>query len=87
MKTTQLSSQPIPNPNNKVAQPVFNSELQPFPTYLITPVELQDIQLRLGKVVNKNYPIIIEKEPKEETPNKINSDDKIKQTSTNLEPP
>jgi hypothetical protein len=67
MRPTQFPFQPIPNPNNKVAQPVFNTELEPFPTYLVTPVDLQGIQLRSGKVLNKNSPTIIEEELEEET--------------------
>jgi hypothetical protein len=47
-------------PNNKVAQPTYNVELQNFPTYMITPLDLNDIHLRSGKVFRQYYPIIIE---------------------------
>jgi hypothetical protein len=86
-RPTQFPSQPIPNPNNKVAQPTFNTELQPFPTYLVTPVDLQEIQLRSGKVLNKNSPTIIEEESEEETPKQINDNVEIKKTSPHLELP
>jgi hypothetical protein len=44
-RPTQLPMYHVPNPNNKVAHPIFGTELQPFPTYLVTPVGLQDIHL------------------------------------------
>jgi hypothetical protein len=74
----QLLIQTIPNPNNKVAQHVFNIELQHFPTYIVTLVDLQDIQLRLGKVLNKKSTTIVEEDSKEETLNRINNNLKKK---------
>jgi len=43
-------------------------ELQLFPTYTITPVEVQDIHLSSGKVVQNHSPIIIEEEIEEVFP-------------------
>jgi hypothetical protein len=50
-------------------------------------VELQDIQLRSGKVIHKNkeYPIIIEEYLDEVAHNQENNYVIIKQTSRNLE--
>jgi hypothetical protein len=61
-RPTQFLAQPNPNPNNKVAQSIFSVELQPFPTYLVTPMDLHEIQLRSGKVLNNDSPKIIEEE-------------------------
>ena len=52
---TQLSSQPITNPNNR-AQVAHNFRLQTFPTYVIAPLPLHDIHLRYGKFLNKTKP-------------------------------
>jgi len=52
-RTTQLPAQPIPNPNNRSAQPIQNMELKTFPTYTITSVPTSEIQLRFGKLLNK----------------------------------
>jgi len=59
-RPTQVLAQSIPYSNNKVAQPTYNAELHNFPTYMITPLDLNDIHLRLGKVFLQYYPIIIE---------------------------
>lgn len=57
----QLPVQPNPNPNNKVAQGIEAPTT--FQTYLITPVELNEIQLRSGTVINHSHsPIITEEE-------------------------
>jgi hypothetical protein len=50
-------------------------------------MDLQEIQLRSGRVLNKDSPTIVEEESEEETPKKINNNVKIKQTSPHLEPP
>jgi hypothetical protein len=73
----QLPAQPIPNPNNLSNSPAFNVELPTFPTYLVTPVPLQDIHLRSGKVLKPKYStVVIEEEmEEEETPDQTNNDD------------
>jgi hypothetical protein len=38
-------------------------------------VQLQEINLRYGKVVNQKSPIIIEEDEKEETPNQFDNND------------
>ena len=48
-RSKQLPSQLVVNPNNRVADPAYNSDLKTSPTYLVTLVPIQDIQLRLGK--------------------------------------
>jgi hypothetical protein len=42
---------------------------------MITPIDLQDIHLRSGKVVNKKFPINIEEENEEETLNQSKNND------------
>jgi hypothetical protein len=82
-RPTQLPAHPIPNPNNKVAQLAYNVELHNFPTYMITPFDLNDIHLTLGKLIRQDSPIIIEEQFKEATPNHTsnnNSCDAINQT-------
>jgi hypothetical protein len=54
------------NPNNKPPQPLFNVEMQAFPTYFITSVPLQEIQLRSGKVLNKQILLVVIQEEEEE---------------------
>ena len=48
-RPTQLLVQPIANPNNKTAQDEYNVDLQTyptFPTYLISTIPFQGVQLR-----------------------------------------
>lgn len=53
--------QPNPGPNNKAAQNIEAPTT--FHTYLITPIGLNEIELRLGKVIKPNHsPINIEEE-------------------------
>jgi hypothetical protein len=62
-RPTPIPAQPIPNPNNRPTQPVQNLEVQTFPTYVITPTSLNEIQLRSGKVLNKpNSTVVIREE-------------------------
>jgi hypothetical protein len=53
LRPTLLPAQPMPNPNNKPPQPRNNVEMQAFPTYVITLVPLQEIQLRSGKFIDR----------------------------------
>jgi hypothetical protein len=56
------------NPNNKPPQPLHNVEMQAFPTYVITLVPLQEIQLRSRKVLDRQRPsVVIQEEEGEET--------------------
>jgi hypothetical protein len=58
----------VPNPNNKPPQTLNNVDMQSFPTYVITPIPLQEIQLRLRKFLDRQRPsIVILKEEEEET--------------------
>ena len=50
-RPTLLLAQPILNPNNKPTQPLHNVEMKAFSTYVISPVPLQEIQLRSRKVM------------------------------------
>lgn len=56
------------NPNNKVDKLVYNVEVETFPTYLIVPIQLQEINLRSRKILHQKYPIILEENGEEETP-------------------
>jgi hypothetical protein len=66
-KMTLLLAQPVSNPNNNPTQPLNNVEMQAFPTYVITPVPLQEIQLRSKKVLDRQRPSVVIKEEEEET--------------------
>ena len=66
-RPTQLPVQPIANPNNKIVQEAYNVYLQTYPTYptyLISTIPLQGVQLRSGRDLSQNKPpITIEEEP------------------------
>jgi len=67
-RLTLLPAQPVSNPNNNPPQPLHNVEMQAFPTYVITHVPLQEIQLRSGKVLDRQRPsVVIQEEEEEET--------------------
>ena len=57
-KPTQLPSQPVENPNNKVEKQVYQTEETTLPTYSISFVH--DIHLRSGKILSKDSPLIEE---------------------------
>ena len=40
-RPTQLPAQPLANPNNRVAQPAYNAEIQAYPTYFISKLPVQ----------------------------------------------
>jgi hypothetical protein len=52
-RPTLLSAQLVSNTNNNPPQPLHNVEMHAFPTYVITHVPLQEIQLRSGKVLDR----------------------------------
>ena len=84
-RPTQLPVQPVANPNNKTMQDAYNVELQTnptFPTYLISTVPFQGVQLRSGKYLSqKNPAITIEEEP-ELNPNPRIEDDAPNEDNT-----
>ena len=66
-RTSQLPVQSLPNPNNKTTQPIFNIELQYFPTYFIMKTPFQGVQLRLERVLQQETPFVnIEEDTDEE---------------------
>jgi hypothetical protein len=76
-RPTLLPAQPVPNPNNKPTQPLHNVELQTFPTYVISLVPLHEIQLRSGKVLDRQRPsVVIREEEEDETPEQPMDDTK-----------
>lgn len=64
-RPTQFPVQPIPNHNNKLAQPMKNVDLQTLHTYTITSVPINEIQLSFRNILNKiGLTVIIqEKQP------------------------
>ena len=71
---TLLSTQSIPNPNNKSTQALNNIELQTLPSYIISTAPVHEIQLRSGRVVNdkpNSLVIIREEDEEEEDPNEF----------------
>ena len=61
-RPTQLPAQPIANPNNRVGQPTYNAGTQNLPTYVITTVPIQQVQLRSGNIFPQKPSIVIEEE-------------------------
>jgi hypothetical protein len=55
-RPTILPAQPIPNPNHKPPLPLHNADFQNYPAYNINPISIQEIQLRSGRILNKNQP-------------------------------
>ena len=56
-----MCAQPLPNPNNKNSQQVYNIQGKNFQTYIITPLDL-NVQPRSGRVLEKNSSSIVIKE-------------------------
>ena len=72
-----LPAQPIPNPNNNPSQALNSIELQTLPSYVILAVQIHEIQLRSGRVVDdrpKSSVIIHEENEEEENPNEVTND-------------
>ena len=61
-RPNQLPAQPLPNPNNKNPQNAYIVEGKQFPTYMITPLDLKDVQLRYGRILEKKKPFVVIKE-------------------------
>jgi hypothetical protein len=59
LRPTLIPAQPMSNPNNKPPQPLYNVEMKSFPTYVSTPVPLQEIKLRSGKVMYRQRPSVV----------------------------
>jgi hypothetical protein len=74
-RPTLLTTQPVLNPNNKPPQPLHNVEMQAFSTYVITHVPLQEVQLRSGKVLDRQRPSVVIQEKEEEETIKQPTDD------------
>lgn len=65
-RPTHLPTQTIPNLNNNVAHPAYNMELQKFPMYMITPTDLNNIHLRIGRVLDSESHVIFKEQNEEE---------------------
>lgn len=60
-KSNQLPAQPLLNPNNKIPQqPVYNMEGQNPQTYVITPLDVNNVQLRSGRVLPIKPHVVIQ---------------------------
>ena len=64
-RPTILLAQTIPNPNHRPPLPLHNVYFQNYPAYNINPISIQEVQLRSGRILNKNQPIT------KTTPNEI----------------
>jgi hypothetical protein len=62
----QLLSQPTTNTNNKKTQPTYITEMPNYPTYSITSLECQYIQLQSRRTLNKRTPLVFSKDDDEE---------------------
>ena len=72
-RPTQLLAQPIPNPNNKIDRPMYTVDDGMALPYSILP--LQYINLRSGKTLQKESPVILEEQiENEKTPKKLNTE-------------
>ena len=72
-RPTQIAAQPVANPNNRVVQSAYNTEIQPYLAYVISTLLVQEVQLRSGRIFpqqeKRKSTIVIEEEPeKEEMP-------------------
>ena len=71
-RPTQLAVQPIANTNNKIVQATYNVDMQTYPTYptyLISIIPLQGVQLRSERDLSQNKHIITIEEELELTSN------------------
>jgi hypothetical protein len=55
-RPTIFPAQPIPNLNHRPPLPLHNVDFQNYPAYNINPISIQEVQLRFGRVLNKNQP-------------------------------
>ena len=72
-----LPAQPTPNPNNKPTQALNSIELQTLPSYVISTVPIDEIQLRSRRVVDDrpmSSVIIREENGEEEDSNEVMND-------------
>ena len=65
-RPTQFPSQPIENPNNREGKLAYNMGTQTLPTYVITTIPAQQVQLRSRKVLHQKPSVVIEEEIEEE---------------------
>lgn len=65
-KPNQLPAQSLPNPNNKNKKAIYNVEGKKFQASMITPLGLNDVQLRSGRVLQNNSPTTAIKKSKED---------------------
>jgi hypothetical protein len=57
--TKLLPTKPMPNLNKKPTQPLHNVDMKTFPTYVISPIPLHEIQLRSRKVLDRQRPSVV----------------------------
>ena len=50
-RPTQIPAQLVANPNNRVVQPAYNTEIQPYPIYAISTLPIQEVELRSGRIL------------------------------------
>jgi hypothetical protein len=74
-----LPAQPIPNLNHRPPLPLHNADFQNYPSYNINPISIQEVQLRSGRVLNKN-------QPKTKIASKVIIEEHEDETADNLSP-
>lgn len=73
-RPNQFPTQPLPNPNNnKNSQFVYNMEVQNFQTYITNPLDLNNVQLRSGRILERNSLLVVIQESEKE---KISEEEK-----------
>ena len=82
-KSNQLPSQPLPNPNNRNPQNAYMMEGQPFPTYMVVP--LNEVQLRSGRILDQPSTSIQPPSISEEESLKVNKGSEVSLPNPNLQ--
>ena len=85
-RPTYLPVQPVSNPNNnKIGQPIYNTDIQMIPTYFITSVPLLGVQLRSERNLQPNSSTVTIEEP-EEAQSDEDLGEKEKETISRIQP-
>ena len=86
-RPTQLPAQLLANPNNRAAQPAYNVEIQTYPTYLISTLPVQEVQLKSGRILlqqGKSKSTVVIEEELENEEFSIQNSEKEQPTKNNI---
>ena len=72
-RPNQLPIQPLPKTNNKTPHSVYNLEGQNPKTYMITPLDLNIVQLRSSRVLERKKPYVVIQETQKNSQNDNNN--------------